>query len=73
MAGGLERKMCCAQRWSLAQSLKEQPRAAHVKEDCLPSATTSLVHWALVMFAEHCYGVKATCCRRRPTWKVNMS
>ena len=36
----MERMMCGAQRWSLAQSLKKQLRAAHVMGRCLPSAAT---------------------------------
>ena len=44
MAVSLERMVCGAQRWSLAQSLEEQLRAAHVMRRCLPSASTSIIH-----------------------------
>ena len=62
MAVSLERMMCGAQRWSLAQSLKEQLRAAHVMRRCLPSAATSIIYWALRDIAERrarsCLGPK---------------
>ena len=64
MAANLERMMCGAQRWSLAQSLKEQLRAAHVMGRRLPSATTSIVYWALERIAEH-ESMKATCLGRK--------
>ena len=44
MAVSLERMVCGAQRWSLAQSLKEQLRAAHVMRRFLPSASASIIH-----------------------------
>ena len=70
MAVTVERMMCGAQRWSLAQSLKEQPRAAHIMGRCLPSDATLIIYCASRHIAEH-QSKKVTSLGRKVDLKSN--